>query len=343
MFKNLMVYRIGQDWQATVAQIEESLEKAIFVECGATQAQSLGWAPPRGLAGAPLVEDIGGHWLMKLMIEQRVLPGSVVKRRVDEIAAQIEQQTGRKPGKKQIKDLKEQAAQELLPMAFTKQSAIKVWFAPAQHLLMIDAGSAARAEEVVTLLIKALDGLALHLIQTAETPASCMAAWLMDGVPPEGFTIDRECELKSADEMKSVVRYARHSLDIEEVRQHLSGGKAPTRLAMTWRDRVSFMLTDTLQIKKISFLELAFEGRGSPDKDGEFDADVALATGELCKLIPELIEGLGGEHDFLAAGAALAALPQTAVAAPTAQPTQTTPPGTQDAAASASSEPAPWE
>jgi len=317
VFKNLMVYRVGPDWQPTLEQIEDSLAKAVFVECGATQPQSLGWGPPRGIAHAGLVEDIGGHWLMKLMIEQRVLPGSVVKKRVDEIAAQVEQATGRKPGKKALKDLKEQATHELLPMAFTKTSAIKVWIAPAQRLLMIDAGSASRAEEVVTLLVKALDGLALHLIQTAESPAACMAAWLMDGVPPEGFTIDRECELKSADEMKSVVRYARHALDIEEVRQHLQSGKMPTRLAMSWKDRVSFMLTDTLQIKKISFLDLAFEGQtGSqaPEKDEQFDADAALATGELCKLIPELIDGLGGEHDFLAAGAALAATAPAAAA-----------------------------
>jgi len=323
VFKNLMVYRIAAEWQADTATIEESLAKSVFTECGATQAQSLGWAPPRGLPHAPLVEEIAGHWLLKLLLEQKVLPGAVVRRRCEEMAEALERQTGRKPGKKQVKEMKEQATLELLPQAFTKQSSIKVWIAPAQQLLMIDAGSASRAEEVVTLLVKALDGLSLHLVQTAESPASCMSAWLMDGIAPEGFSIDRECELKSSDEMKSVVRYARHSLDIEEVRQHLQSGKAPTRLAMTWKDRVSFILTDTLQIKKISFLDLAFEGRDAPDKDEAFDADAALATGELCKLIPELIDGLGGEHDFFAAGAALAALPELpqltgAVTSPTA-------------------------
>lgn len=304
-----MVYRIAAEWNATAAQIEAALEKAVFVECGATQAQSSGWAPPRGEAHGALVEDVGGHYLLKLMVEQRVLPSAVVKKKVDEIAVQVEQQTGRKPGKKALKDLKEQATLELLPMAFTKQSAIRVWIAPAQQLLMIDASSANRAEEVVTLLVKALDGLALHLIQTAETPASCMAAWLMDGIAPEGFSIDRECELKSADEMKSVVRYARHALDIEEVRAHLAGGKAPTRLAMSYKDRVSFMLTDTFAIKKITFLDVVFEGKDSPEKDAAFDADAAIATGELAKLLPVLIDALGGEHDFLASGAKLAELP----------------------------------
>lgn len=304
MFKNLIVYRLGHAFAQSAEQVSEALAANAFQPCGATQLASLGWTAPRDIAHAPLAEAIGGAILAKLLIEQRVLPGSVIKRRTDEMAARIEQETGRKPGKKQTKELKEQAVLELLPMAFTKQSSIKLWIAPESRLLMIDAPSQGKADEAVTLLVKSLPGLAVHLLQTAESPASCMAAWLMDGVPPEGFTIDRECELKSSDEMKSVVRYGRHPLDIEEVRQHITSGKAPTRLAMSWKDRVSFVLTDTMQIKKIAFLDLAFEGRESPAKDEAFDADAALATGELGKLIPELIEGLGGEHNFLGGVAA---------------------------------------
>ena len=44
------------------------------------------------------------------------------------------------------------------------------------------------------------------------------------------------------------------------------------------------------------------------------DADLALATGELRRLIPALIEGLGGEHDFAAAGPAPAPAVEAAVA-----------------------------
>ncbi|MDM4765418.1 recombination-associated protein RdgC [Pelomonas sp. SE-A7] len=309
MFKNLMVYRLAAEWQADVAKIEEALEAGRFIPCGATQAQSVGWVPPRGIEHAPLVEAVDGHLLLKLMVEQRVLPGSVVKRRVDEMAAAEEAQSGRKPGRKALKEMKEFATQELLPLAFTKQGSLRVWIAPKQQLLMIDASSPSRAEEVVSLLVKALDGLSLHLIQTAESPAVCMAAWLMDSQPPHEFTIDRDCELKSGDEQKSAVRYARHALDIEEVKLHLQAGKQPTRLAMSWRDRVSFVLTDTLQLKKIAFLDLVFEGQDKPGKDEQFDADAALSTGELGDLIPALIEALGGEHDFFGSAPAPATLP----------------------------------
>jgi recombination associated protein RdgC len=296
LFKNLIVYRIGPGWAANSAELEAGLDKMIFVECGPTQPLAAGWAPPRGQAHGPLVESIAGQWLMKLVIEQRVLPSAVVKRRVDARAAQIEQATGRKPGKKQTKELKDEVMLELLPQAFTKQAAIKVWLNPKDRLLMIDASSPAKADEVVTQLVKALDGLALTPLHTAQSPAAAMSEWLTTGEAPAGFSIDRECELKSADESKSAVRYARHALDIDEVRQHIAAGKLPTQLALTWQGRVSLLLTEAMQVKKIVFLEGVFEGAGKPAKDEAFDADAAIATGELGKLIPDLIDALGGEQ-----------------------------------------------
>jgi recombination associated protein RdgC len=153
-----------------------------------------------------------------------------------------------------------------------------------------------------------------------------MSHWLAAQEPPVGFTVDRECELKSADEEKAVVRYARHPLDIEEVQAHIAAGKLPTKLALTWDDRVSFMLTEGLQLKKIAFLDTVFEG--SKADDGGFDTDVAIATGELSKLLPDLVEALGGEADsgIATAAAAVAGSPATStVTGPATAPVDTDP------------------
>jgi recombination associated protein RdgC len=126
------------------------------------------------------------------------------------------------------------------------------------------------------------------------SPQAAMSSWLLEQEPPACLTVDRECELKAADESKAVVRYVRHALDTEEVKQHIAAGKLPTRLALTWDSRVSFVLTEALQLKKLTFLDSVFEGTSS-EKDEGFDADVAIATGELRKLLPDLLEALGGE------------------------------------------------
>ena len=209
---------------------------------------------------------------------------------------QIERETGRKPGKKEKRDLKDEAKLDLLPMAFTKMGSMWVWIDPQARTLVLDTGSQARADEVVSQLVELLPaGFAVALLHTQTSPQTAMAHWLKEQDPPAGFTVDRECELKSPDETKAVVRYARHPLDIEEVQQHIQAGKLPTRLALTWDDRVSFVLTEGLQLKKIAFLDTVFEGQAQDE--GGFDTDVAIATGELSKLLPDLIEALDGEAE----------------------------------------------
>ena len=290
-----MVYRIGEGWRPSLEQIEQALDAERFVPCGASQEKAIGWIEPRGEAHGPLVEAVNGQRILKLKMETRGVPGSVVTRKAKERSAQIETTEGRKPGKKEMKEIKEDVKLSLMPMAFSKESSVWVWIDPDAELLVIDAGSQAKADEVITMLIKSFAGLSLALINTQMSPQSAMASWLITQESPAGFSVDRECELKAADESKSVVRYVRHALDTEEVKQHVEVGKLPTRLALTWQGRVSFSLNEALQLKKVTFLDVVFEAT-SAEKDEGFDADVAIATGELTKLLPDLFVALGGEQ-----------------------------------------------
>ena len=317
-FKNVIVYRIEAAWSQPLDQAEEGLARLRFVPCGLSQEKSAGWVPPREEHG-PLVESIGGQWIAEYMVESKSLPASVVRRKVDERAAQIEAATGRKPGKKEKKELKEDVTRELLPMAFTRHARVAVWIDPAGRRLVVNTSNQARADEVVTALVKSLDGFAVAALHTQMEPAAAMAGWLASQEPPAGFSIDRDCELRSTDESKSVVRYAKHPLDIDEVRQHIQDGKRPTRLAMTWDGRVSFELTEGLALRKVVFLDGVFEGGASDAKEDGFDADAAIATGELARLVPDLLDALGGESAIgAAAGSDLK--PAVSAAAPVPAP-----------------------
>ena len=74
-------------------------------------------------------------------------------------------------------------------------------------------------------------------------------------------------------------------------------GKMPTKLALTYNDRVSFVLTEGLQLKKIAILDVVFKAIdvGMTLDNDSFDVDVTIATGELAKLLQALIGVLGGE------------------------------------------------
>ncbi|ASD50427.1 exonuclease recombination-associated [Acidovorax phage ACP17] len=293
MFKNAIIYRIGSSWQATQEEVEEALQKAPFLDCGATQEKSMGWVPPRGEDHGALAESINGQWILKFRQETKSVPGSVLARKVAEKAARIERETGRKPGKKETRELKEEAKLDLLPYAFTKLKGMWVWIDIKAGLLVLDTSSQGFADTVVSLLVELLPGLSVALLDTKISPPTAMSEWLSTQEPPTGFSIDRECELKSNDESKAGVRYARHPLDIDEIRDHVAAGKIVTRLALTWDDRVSFTLTNDLKVTKMKFMDTVFDGVSKDDSG--FDVDVAILTGELSKMIPNLIQALGGE------------------------------------------------
>jgi len=165
---------------------------------------------------------------------------------------------------------------------------------PATALLVLDAASQSRADAAITALVSAVPGMAPRLLNTIQTPQSAMAMWLVDGEAPGALQIEREAELKSSGEDRAVVKYGRHTLDIDEVKQHIAQGTLPTKLALNWQGRVTFTMTEGMTLKKLAFLDTVFEGTAKEHAD-DFDADVALATGELGRLNPDLEEAQGGD------------------------------------------------
>ena len=295
MFKNALVYRIDQWEPPTQTDIESRLEGSRFAECGPTQPEAAGWVEPRGEKHGVLLESVGGQLILKLCTESKPVPGGVVRQQLEDRLDKIEAETGRRPKGKAKREIKEQIVHDLLPRAFPKRSTTLVWLDLAAKLVLIGAASYKKADAVVTRLVELFGGLRLAPLQTALSPATAMSAWLSDKEAPRGFSIDRECELKQPDSEKAAVRYARHTLDIDEVGEHIRQGKLPTQLAMTWNSRVSFVLTEALTLKKIKLLDVVLENAGpAGSADGGFDADVAITTGELRLLLPELIEALGG-------------------------------------------------
>ena len=304
MFKTASFFRIANDFVLPpLDALEEALHSARFVPCGPTQPDSHGWIAPRGNKSVALVESVGGHVLLKLCTERRALPASAVKAAVDERIEKYKLETGNERVSARIKkEMKEEVVQDLLPRAFTKRSATLVWLDPVNKLLVVDSGSLTGADKVVTALIEALSDVPgagpvlVRPVQTNETAVACMSHWLATREAPVSFTVDRDCELKTPDEQKSAVRYSRHTLEIDEVAQHIAAGKLPTQLAMTWDDRVSFVLTESAQVRKLKLLDVVMDGvqKGGKDDDG-FDTDAAILTGELSALIPDLFEALGGE------------------------------------------------
>jgi recombination associated protein RdgC len=295
-FRNLQIYRLTDEWKLDAAKLQERLERHVFRGCGASDMQSRGWVPPRGNEGE-LVLAAQKHLLICLGVEQKLLPASVIRQYAQERLTGIEQQQGFKPGRKQVFEVREAVTAELLPRAFVKRRLTYAWIDPRGRWFVIDAASPAKAEEMIEHLKLTLGELPFRLLRTQLAPGTAMTDWLAAGEAPNGFTIDRDCELRAHGEERATVRYARHTLESAEIGQHIAAGKFATRLALTWDDRISFILTDQMQIKRIAFLDILKEEveRQAENADELFEADFTIMSGEFSRLLPQLIEALGGE------------------------------------------------
>ena len=293
-FRNLQIYRFPAPFKISASSLEEQLGRHAFRATTGYEMQTEGWASPRDDGG--LVHSVNGQMLLSLCTEKKLLPASVIKEATKAKAIEAEEQQGYAPGRKQLREIKNQVTDELIPRAFSVRRRTGVWIDPANGWLVIDAGSVGKSDAVMTLLFKSIDDLAVERLNTAMSAGAAMTAWLAGNEAPHAFSIDQDTELQSPVEEKATVRFMRHALDPKDVQRHIASGKQCTRLALTWAERVSFVLTESLIVKNIDPVDLIRDGEEakSQNDDERFDADFTLMTGELHHLMTDLVAALGG-------------------------------------------------
>ena len=295
-FKNLQVFCLEEQWTRPAGALEEVLARHPLPPCGAMNMQSQGWVPPTD--SPALVQGLERHLLFAFGVEQKLLPGPVVKDAVKVLAAQWEKQHGgAKPGRKLLRDLKDRAVAELLPRAFVRRRSTRAWIDPSAGLIGVDASSPSRAEALVEQLRDDLGSLAVTVPQVEHAPGDTLTRWLAEDQAPGRFALGEECELTGPDETKPMVRYLRHPLQAKQLRRHLDAGFRASRLALVWNGQISLIVNDKLEVKKIAFLDM------SEDKDKQsglspeqvFEAEFALMTSTYSVLVKELLEALGAK------------------------------------------------
>ena len=302
-FKNLVVYRLTPEWSVSAAELEERCAQRALQPCGPFDMQSRGWVHVHATAKR-YVHTTNGHHLIALGAEQKLLPASIIRQVTSDRAAELEQQQGYPVGRRQLRELKERVTEELRARALTRRTTTHAWIDPANGWFVIDAAGGARVDALVETLRETLGSLPVQFLEFERSPQASMASWLMLGDAPLRFVIDQDLELKALDKNKATIRYSHFPLEGKEIRAHLQSGMFATRLGLTWNDKISFVLTEKLQIKRVEFLGIEKEkndGQSEISPEEQFDMDFALMTGELSRMLADLTQALGGEAQRAAA------------------------------------------
>lgn len=290
-FSQCTVFRLPETPNA--ALLADKLADAPFALCGGLDWFTEGFAAPQSFT-PELVFKVEQTMGIALRREEKVLPGSVIRRAVGERVARIEQQECRSVGRKERQELKEQVTDELLPRAFVRATHTRALF--ADGMLLVDSAAASKAENLLAKLREALGGLKAQLVHTRQTPSALMTEWLLRGHAAGRFELDDIASLRGAGDMPPEIRIKRQDLTAEEVAGHVRCGKIVSELGLVWDERVAFVLTSEFTLKRIQYLDVLQE---AAENHGDNAADLAAASqlivsANLSALIGELVELMGG-------------------------------------------------
>lgn len=298
-FKNLQVYRFTKTCEFTHETLIDMLTEQAFVPCGSQDLNRSGWVPPLGRHGSEFVHSTGGYMMICLKRQDKLLPSAVINEELEEKALAIEERESRKLPRKERQSLKDEIMFSLLPRAFARSSLQFAYISPKDNLLVVDAASEKRAEELLSSLREAIGTLSVIPLAAKNEPIDVMTKWVSNGQLASGFELGEECELRDNADIKSTIRCKNQNLATGEIISHVKTGMHVSKLALCWQDRIEFLIDEKLAIKRLKFSDLVHEKAAEVEAEDvaqKFDIDFSIMTLELAGFLKSLVEAMGGEQ-----------------------------------------------
>ncbi len=298
-FRNLQGYRLGQAFDLTPEVFEQRLRNAGFKGCNRMDRLASGWTPPLGRAGSQLVHAANGYLMICARRQEKIIPAGVVKQLLDDQVAEIEVAEDREIYRRERMRMKEDIIVNILPHALSRITDQYAYIDTRSRIMVVDAAAPARAEALVSQLRTTLGRFPATPVSIRQSLSAVMTRWLNGEHLPDGLELGHECELRHPDPDGGVVSCRHQDLGAGEIRNHIKNGKYAIKLALQWRDRLSFVLHEDMSIKRLRFENIVKEAEDDGNVDDaatRFDLDFTLMTLELAEFLPELFTMLGGEE-----------------------------------------------
>lgn len=298
-FKNLRLYRLAEPWTLSTEALNEKLAEFCFNPCGSLDPMRYGFEPPLGRHGSEFVHATNGYIMICAKKQEKILPSGVIKEQLEEKVLAISEAESRSLSRKERDGLKDEIIFSLLPKAFTKSSLDYAYIAPQENLIVVNASSAKRAEDLLSKLREALGSLRCLPITAKNLPIQVMTHWLRASEAPHQFELGEECELQASKDGR-IIRCKQQDLTASEILSHLESGMHVSKIALTWKEAIHCVIDDQLAIKRLKFEDSISEkaNERNPDSKAEqFDADFSIMTLELKAFIAALMAAFGGEGD----------------------------------------------
>ncbi len=297
-YKNIRLYQLTQDISLSEEELQQKLSEFAFTPCHNQQPESMGWTSAL-LDEELLYHKQGDTVALKLQVQQRLLPNSVVKEALDQKIKQKQQDEGRRIFSKEKRTIKDEIIEQLLPKAFTRSHYIKGYWDLGNNRLVLDVNSSSKAEKFIKFLRETLGSLPVIAFESKSAPSATMTHWLQNGINSHQLFLANECELRSPDEDAAIVRLRNQELDAEEVMAHIEAGKQAVKVRVNWKNAIETTLTEEAVFTRLKFAPTVKELDREYSREQEIEKladEFSVMIIEINAFIDCMIEELGGQQ-----------------------------------------------
>lgn len=294
-FKNIRVYKLSAPLSTDPAVWEQALTEFKFTPLTAQEAVRSGFSFPLHASIKQYCHACQHLLFFALKRQEKILPAAVINEEMQPKLEAMEQEKGRPLSRKEKQSLKEELQLSLLPRAFSRSSLTQGYYDPQNQWLVINSGSASKAEDVLALLRKAFGSLpALPWLDNHKLNTH-LQLWLQNQALPQGFVLGSDAELKAPDDEGAKVKFSNHLLSADEVQSHLQD-KLVTSISLEQADAISLAVTDDGAIKRIKFHDVLTghnDELGWEDLAARLDADLMLMASALNQALLNISQQVG--------------------------------------------------
>lgn len=306
MFNNLLVYRLTEASKFHIGR--EELNAALAAKparlptLGELKAE--GFNEPLGIEDE-FIEEIRPYtYLLSVNFAERMLPGKIVRQRVQTRVKKLEVDEERKVYAREKQQIKDAVIAEMLPHTFIDQKLVRVLV--SGPYIFIDATSAKKGEDVLCLLREVLGTLGVKPVTVKGTPIQSFTDWFTGRTKPEKFRLTGDFKANNdVNETDFVTGKGTSPKDEGLSDLVLEFQRRVTVLGLYWEtsmnEDVSFTVNEMIGIKGIKWpdaiMDMAAQDAGEEaEQINLMRATLLLLSAEMVTLLDNLLDALGGEE-----------------------------------------------
>jgi recombination associated protein RdgC len=291
LIKQAITYKaeIPQDKALLLSHLEEQ----VFTECMAMQVRSTGFVPV--FDGGELVETFPGGLAFRVRIDDKIIPSSAIKRELEKRIKEIQDQTGRKVGRKEKLEIKDGVMVDLASRALTKTTAsVCCFYEFKTGFLIINTTSKHIADVCVTLLIKCVGSIkteTLHVSDVKHGLTTRLKTWLLED---DGFDEFEPCDEVALinDRRKISVKMTSLQQAHAAIIEALLAGFSVSSMGFHYGN-IDFRMTSDFRLKGIAIndpeAEIVYENSDGEAQEETWQSEAAIQVKAVSGVIVELM------------------------------------------------------